>query len=265
MTAREQTLYEVRGGAAWITLNRPEARNALSGTLVRELCAHFGAAGADERVRCIVLTGAGAAFCSGMDLKSPPGQATAGERPLPFEALLRAIRESRKPVVAAVNGAAFAGGLGLVGASDIVVTAKEAVFSFSEVRLGLIPALVSVVCVPKLGPHHAMRLFLTGERFDGDAAVGYGLAHRAVPAARLPAAVAEEVEAILLGGPNAVIACKELVRAMPGGSPREDFERMAQWSERMFRSAEGREGMAAFREKRRPRWAGGEGAGPAAT
>ena len=265
MIARAQTLYEVRGGAAWITLNRPEARNALSGTLVRELCEHLRAAGAEERVRCIVLTGAGSAFCSGMDLKSPPGQATAGERPVPFDVVLRSIRESRKPVIAAVNGAAFAGGLGLVGASDVVVTAKEAVFSFSEVRLGLIPALVSVVCVPKLGPHHAMRLFLTGERFDGDAAVGYGLAHRAVPAPQLPAAVAEEVEAILLGGPNAVIACKELVRAMPGGSPREDFERMAQWSERMFRSAEGREGMAAFREKRKPRWVGGDGAGPAAT
>ena len=265
MIARGQTLYEVRGGAAWITLNRPEARNALSGTLVKELCKHLETAGAEERVRCIVLTGAGAAFCSGMDLKSPPGQATAGERPLPFDAVLRAIRESSKPVIAAVNGAAFAGGLGLVGASDIVVTAKEAVFSFSEVRLGLIPAVVSVVCGPKLGPHHAMRLFLTGERFDGDAAVGYGLAHRAVPAAELPAAVAEEVEAILLGGPNAVRACKELVRAMPGGSPREDFEGMARWSERMFRSVEGREGMAAFREKRRPRWVEGDGAGSAPT
>ena len=265
MIVREQTLYEVRGAAAWITLNRPEARNALSGTLVKELHEHLEAAGADARVRCIVLTGAGTAFCSGMDLKSPPGRAAAGERPVPFDAVLRAIRESGKPVIAGVNGAAFAGGLGLVGASDIVVTAQEAVFSFSEVRLGLIPAVVSVVCVPKLGPHHAMRLFLTGERFDGDAAVGYGLAHRAVPAVQLPAAITEEIEAIRLGGPNAVIACKELVRAMPGGSPREDFERMARWSERTFRSAEGREGMAAFREKRKPRWVEGGGTGPAAT
>ena len=260
MIAREQTLYDVRGGAAWITLNRPEARNALSGTLVKELYEHLDAAGADQRVRCIVLTGAGTAFCSGMDLKSPPGQAAAGERPIPFEAVLHAMREGRKPVIAAVNGAAFAGGLGLVGASDLVVTAKEAVFSFSEVRLGLIPAIISVVCVPKLGAHHAMRLFLTGERFDGDAAVGYGLAHRAVPAQALPAAVGEEIEAIRLGGPDAVIACKELVRAVSGGPSREDFERMAQWSGRMFRSEEGREGMAAFREKRKPRWATGAGA-----
>ena len=258
MKGQEHTLYEVRGAAAWITLNRPQVRNALSGTLVREVHEHLGAAGADERVRCIVVTGAGRAFCSGMDLASPPGQAAPGERPVPFEALLCAMWESSKPVIAAVNGAAFAGGLGLVGASDIVVSAKDAVFSFSEVRLGLIPALISVVCVRKLGAHHAMRLFLTGERFDADAALGYGLVHRTVPAQRLSAAVAEEVEAITLGGPNAVIECKKLVRSRTGESLREEFARMAKWSERMFRSEEGREGIAAFREKRRPAWAGGE-------
>ena len=257
MSSQEHTLYEVRGAAAWITLNRPEKRNALSGTLVREAYEHLGAAGADGRVRCIVITGAGRAFCSGMDLESPPGHVGPGERPVPFDALVRAIRESAKPVIAAVNGPAFAGGLGLVGASDIVVSAKGAVFSFSEVRLGLVPAVISVVCVPKLGAHHAMRLFLTGERFDAEAARRYGLVHRTVPAEALGAAVEEEVEAIALGGPKAVSECKQLVRAQTGGSRLEDFARMAKWSERMFRSEEGREGMAAFLEKRKPRWVEG--------
>ncbi len=255
MSTREHTLYEVRGAAAWITLNRPEKRNALSGTLVREAFEHLGTAGTDDAVRCIVVTGAGRAFCSGMDLESPPGHVAPGERPVAFDALLRAIQESPKPVIAAVNGPAFAGGLGLVGASDIVVSARSAVFSFSEVRLGLIPAIISVVCVPRMGAHHAMRLFLTGERFDAGAALRYGLVHRTVPGEALEAAVAEEVAAIALGGPNAVAECKKLVRNRIGGAQEEeDFARMAEWSERMFRSEEGREGMAAFLEKRKPRW-----------
>ena len=257
MSSQEHTLYDLRGIAAWITLNRPERRNALSGTLVREAFEHLGAAGADERVRCIVLTGAGRAFCSGMDLKSPPGHAAPEGRPVSFDALLRAIRESAKPVVAAVNGPAFAGGLGLVGASDIVVSAQSALFSFSEVRLGLIPAIISVVCVPKLGAHHAMRLFLSGERFDAEAALHYGLVHRVVPSDELHTAVEEEIDAIARGGPKAVIECKKLVRALTGGLRQEDFARMAEWSERMFRSEEGREGMAAFLEKREPRWVDG--------
>ena len=257
MSSQEHTIYEVRGVSAWITLNRPETRNALSGTLVREAFEHLGAAGADDRVRCIVLTGVGRAFCSGMDLKSPPGHVAPGERPVPFDALLRAIRECAKPVIAAVNGPAFAGGLGLVGASDIVVCAQSARFSFSEVRLGLVPAIISVVCIPKLGAHHAMRLFVTGERFDAEAALRYGLVHRMVPSDELHAAVEEEIDAIARGGPKAVTECKKLVQAQTGGPRQEDFARMAEWSERMFRSEEGLEGMAAFLEKREPRWVDG--------
>ena len=257
MSSQEHTLYEVRGVAAWITLNRPEKRNALSGTLVREAFEHLASAGADEQVRCIVLTGAGRAFCSGMDLESPPGHVAPGERPVPFDALVRAIQESAKPVIAAVNGPAFAGGLGLVGASDIVVSAESAVFSFSEVRLGLIPAVISAVCIPKIGVHHAMRLILTGERFDAVGAMQYGLVHRTVPADELESTVAREVETIALGGPQAVIECKKLVRSQIGGPREEDFARLAEWSERMFRSEEGREGMAAFLEKRKPRWVEG--------
>jgi len=122
---------------------------------------------------------------------------------VPYADVLIAIQESPKPVIAAVNGAAFAGGLGLIGAADIVVVVDDIQCSFSEVRIGVIPAVISVVCLPKLGPHHGMKLFLTGERFSGRDAVSMGLAHRAVPKEDLVKAVEEEVGMINLGGPIA--------------------------------------------------------------
>ena len=248
------TLYEIKSGAAWITLNRPQNRNALSAELVTELYDHLSTANADEKVRSIVITGCEPAFCAGADLKSPPGQSIEGGRAVPYADVLRAILNSEKPVIAAVNGAAFAGGLGLIGASDIVIAADDATFSFSEVRIGVIPAVISVVCLPKLGTHHGMRLILTGERFSGVQAVDYGLVHRAVPKADLVAAVQHEIDAINLGGPNAVVECKKLVRRIPQLSIEEGFTEAAQWSVRMFKSEEGGEGIAAFREKRKPAW-----------
>ena len=258
MAGTKATLYEVSKGAAWITLNRPDNRNALSAALVNELFDHLQDALGDEAVRSIVVTGADPAFCAGADLKNPPGQATDGQRAVPYTEVLNAILESPKPVIAAVNGAAFAGGLGLVGAADIVLMAEEAQCSFSEVRIGVIPAVISVVCLRKLGVHHGMKLFLTGERFSGAQAVAMGLAHRAVPRAQLTAAVQEEVELINLGGPIAVTECKKLVRQVPELSIQEGFDVTGEWSGRMFRSAEAAEGMAAFREKRKPAWTAGD-------
>ncbi|MBT6273883.1 MAG: enoyl-CoA hydratase [Chromatiales bacterium] len=252
MTSTSNTLYVLRDGAAWITLNRPEARNALSAELVNELYDHIAQANADDAVRCIVLTGAGKGFCAGADLKNPPSQAGLAGRSFPE--VLTSLWESRKPVIAAVNGAAFAGGLGLVGASDIIVCAEEALFSFSEVRIGVIPAVIAVVCLRKLGPHHGMRLFLSGERFTGDAAVRYGLAHRAVPKSQLEEAVAEEIAAIKLGGPNAIAECKRMVRTLEGLNLADGFAATQDWSRQMFASEEGQEGMRAFREKRPAAW-----------
>tara|TARA_X000000950_G_scaffold289329_1_gene412005 strand:+ start:11207 stop:11986 length:780 start_codon:yes stop_codon:yes gene_type:complete len=259
MAATEATLYEIDQGAAWITLNRPENRNALSAVLVTELYDHLQAANADDAVRCIVITGNGPAFCAGADLKSPPGQLSEGSsRAVPYADVLTAILESPKPVIAAINGAAFAGGLGLVGASDIVIAREDVQFSFSEVRIGVIPAIISVVCLPKLGTHHGMKLFLTGERFSGTQAVAMGFAHRAVAEDQLRAAVQEEVDMINLGGPIAVQECKKLVRRVPELTTAEGFKETAEWSARMFRSAEGAEGMASFREKRKPSWVVGK-------
>ncbi len=254
MPSTEQTLYEVRQGAAWIRLNRPEKRNALSAMLITETFDHLAAANADDAARCIVITGNGPGFCSGADLKDDRGLPRGHDQAIEYPELLAAIQDSPKPVIAAVNGPAFAGGLGMVGAADIAVTVEDAQFSFSEVRIGVIPAIISVVCLPKLGTHHGMKLFLTGERFDGRQAVEMGLVHRAVPADRLHDAVQEEIDMICLGGPIAVIECKKLVREVSRLSRQEGFDLTAPWSARMFASDEATEGMAAFREKRPPAW-----------
>jgi len=254
MANTESTLYEVRDGAAWITLNRPEKRNALSAGLVNELYEHLEVAEADDAARCIVITGNGTAFCSGADLKSPPGSIVDGKQAVAYPEVLTRIMNNRKPVIAAINGAAFAGGLGLVSAADITITVEDAKFSFSEVHIGVIPAMISVVCLRKLGTHNGMRLFLTGERFTGKEAVVYGMAHKAVPADQLMAAVQEEIEALKRGGPNALAESKKLVQTVPDLSIEEGFKVTAEWSYRMFTSEEGGEGMTAFREKRKPNW-----------
>ena len=253
MASTEETLYDVRNGGAWITLNRPEKRNALSPTLIAETYEHILAANEDDGVRCIVITGAPPAFCAGADLKAKRGQETGG-RDVPYPQLLTQIQDNPKPVIAAVNGAAFAGGLGLVGAVDISVTVDDVKFSFSEVRIGVIPAVISVVCLPKLGTHQGMKLMLTGERFNAEQAVEMGFIHRAVPADQLEAAVQEEIDMIRLGGPIAVAEAKKLVRRVPLLSREDAFAETAPWSASLFASEEGAEGMASFREKRKPKW-----------
>lgn len=249
------TRYDVHGRAAWITLAEPERRNALSGPMVAELAGHLAAAMDDPAVRAVVLTGTGPAFCAGADLKGGGGGAIGGGAENPFVAILRTIWDGPKPVIVAANGHAFGGGLGLVAAADIAIAADGAMFSFSEVRIGVIPAMISVVVLPKIGPHHAMRLFLTGERFDASRARDYGLLHRVVPGDRLMTAVQEEVDAIAQGGPIAVREAKRLVRTVPKMPMDEAFA----WTEariaELFASPEAAEGMAAFAQKRKPSWA----------
>lgn len=256
--SQNSALYEIKNQAAWITLNRPDNRNALSSELVNDLYQYLNTALDDDDVRVIVITGNGPAFCAGADLKSPPGSSiSGGGKAVPYASVLKLMLDAEKPIIAAVNGAAFGGGVGLVAAVDIVITSNAAQFSFSEVRLGVIPAVISVVVLPKLGRHQANKLFLTGERFDGDAAVQYGLAHKSVAAEELNKAVLEEVAAICLGGPKAIAACKNLIREVPRMEVDAAFQRTSEWSVEMFESDEGTEGMAAFREKRKPNWVKG--------
>jgi len=249
------TRYEKRGRAAWITLDAPQSRNALSAELIAELGAHLRTAIDDEAVRVIVLTGNGPAFCAGADLKGG-GSAVApgGGQRNPFVDVLELIWDGPKPVIAAVNGHAFGGGVGLVAAADIAVAVDSAKFAFSEVRVGVIPAMISVVVLPKLGVHHGMRLFLTGETFDATRALGYGLLHRVVPAADLTRAVQEEADAIALGGPNAVREAKRLVRTIARLPMADGFAYAQEKIAELFASPEAAEGMSAFAAKRKPGW-----------
>ncbi len=246
--------YAVRGRAAWIRLDRPESRNALSAELLAELSHHLDTAMDDPGVRAVVLTGTGSAFCAGADLKSRGAGIARGTGESDFVAILERMREGPKPVICAVNGHAFGGGIGLVAAADIAIAVRGAKFAFSEVRVGVIPAIISVVVLPKLGEHHAMRLFLTGERFTADEALGYGLVHRVVDDGELAAAVESEVEAIAQGAPNAVAAAKQLVREIPRLAPDEAFAVAAERIAKLFVSPEAAEGMAAFAQKRPPSW-----------
>ena len=251
---------EVSSSVATITLDSPYNRNALSAQLTSELETHVRAALADDQVRVVVLTGTGPVFCSGADLteqreRNASGQSSGvvGMGGLP--AILTAIWESPKPVIGRINGAARAGGLGLVAACDITVAIDTATFGFSEVRLGVIPAVISVVCLPKLGASRCMELFLTGEPFTSAQAEAWGLVNRAVSAADLDASVAAYVTNLLKGSPRALAGAKDLVRRVPGMSLGEGFTWASAESARYFASEEALEGMIAFAEKRPPRWA----------
>jgi len=251
----EASEYEIRDRAAWIRMDCPENRNALSTTLLGELSRHLQAAMDDPDVRVIVLTGSDGVFCAGADLKSRGSGIADGASDNAFVAILRQMREGPKPVICAVNGHAFGGGIGLIAAADIAIAVHGAKFAFSEVRLGVIPAIISVVVLPKLGEHQAMRLFLTGERFSATDALGYGLLHRVVEEDDLESAVQAEIDAIAKGAPSAVAAAKRLVREIPQLSPDDAYASAAEKIAELFASPEAAEGMAAFAQKRPPNWA----------
>jgi methylglutaconyl-CoA hydratase len=255
MSTEEAVQYEVRGRAAWITLASPATRNALSAPLIEALGAGLDRAIADAAVRVVVLIGTGPVFCAGADLKGGGAVPQGGGGRNPFVAILKRMWDGPKPVVVAANGNAFGGGVGLIAAGDVAVAVEGATFAFSEVRVGVIPAMISVVVLPKLGVHHAMRLFLTGKRFDAQEALAYGLVHRVVTAAALTGAVEEEIDAIAQGGPIAVAEAKRLVRTV-SRLPMDDAFAYAETKiAELFASAEAAEGMAAFAQRRKPAWA----------
>jgi methylglutaconyl-CoA hydratase len=172
-----------------------------------------------------------------------------------FPAILERIWSSPTPVVARVAGPARAGGVGLVAACDIAVAAEDATFAFSEVRIGVVPAVISVTVLPRLLPRAAHELFLTGETFDGPRAVRIGLVNSAVPAGDLDAEVARYAEMLRLGAPGALAATKEMLRRERPAALGAQFAELQQLSARLFAAEEGQEGMRAFAEKRPPAWA----------
>lgn len=248
----------VGDGVATITLDSPHNGNALSKQLTEELWAHLQGALGDEAVRTIVLTGTGTVFCSGADLKEQRAANEAGGGglgPVGVPQILMAMWESPKPIIGRINGPARAGGLGLVAACDISVAVETATFALSEVRIGVIPAVISVVLLPKLGVAKAMELFITGEPFSATDAVAFGITNAAVPEGDLDAAVDGYLGMLRKGAPGAIAGAKQLVRDVPGMPMAEAFERMAELSASYFASDEAKEGMIAFAEKRPPTWA----------
>ncbi len=241
-------------GIATITLDSQHNRNALSAQLMAELTDRLRAAQADDAVRLIVLTHDGRVFCSGMDLSEARGGSAAGMGVNAFPAVLQSIWDSPKPVVARVAGPARAGGVGLIGACDIAVAARAATFAFTEVRIGVVPAVISITVLPRLLPRAAHELFLTGEVFDGTRAAAVGLVNSAVDAADLDAEVSRYVDMLVLGAPGALAATKQMLRRVRPASMSEDFAAMLSLSAEHFAGDEGQEGIAAFTEKRQPSW-----------
>ena len=246
-------------GVLTITLNDEERRNALSAELVDGLLAAFADADADPSVRVVVLTNAGRVFCAGANLAERSNGGPAAIRDP--SALFGHIRRSPKPYVGRIAGHCVAGGMGLAAALDVSVAVDDALFGFTEVRVGVAPAVISVVCLPKLREADARAAFLRGGRFPATEAARMGLINAAVPAADLDAEVDAVVQDLLLGGPQALAAAKELLRTVPGMPEDDAFAWAGELSARLFAGDEGREGMAAYLEKRRPSWAPAADAG----
>jgi methylglutaconyl-CoA hydratase len=248
-------------GVATVTLDSPHNRNALSSALIAELLDALNAALSDDAVRVIVLTHTGPVFCSGADLKETALTVASGQPPITrVGEVLETIWESPKPVVARLAGPARAGGLGLVAAADIAVCTTDTTFAFSEVRLGLIPAVISATVLPRLTSRAAAELFLTGSTFDGTRAAEAGLVTAAVPPSALDAAVDGYVSSLVRGAPGALAGAKRLLRRRPADTFREEVASLTELSLTYFGSAEGVEGVLSFQQKRDPNWVPG-GAG----
>lgn len=260
MTAFTTLELQIDGAVARIWLNRPELRNAFDDVVIRELGEAFAQASAAMQVRAIVLGARGPAFCAGANLNwmrraadfthEQNLQDAAG-----LAAMLRAINESPKPVVARVQGDVYAGGMGLVAACDIAVTVDSAWYCLSEVKIGLIPATISPYVIRAMGPRAAQRYFLTAERFTAAEAHRVGLVHEVVAADGLDAKVEQIVKALTGASPAAVGACKQLLRDVTG---REIDDALVAHTVKGIAdirvSPEGREGVQAFLQKRKPGW-----------
>jgi methylglutaconyl-CoA hydratase len=248
-----------QGDVVRVALDRPDVRNALSSALLAELTAAFESAAADASVRCVVLAGEGRDFCAGADLNDMKSLGAAGPEENRADArrlgaAFRAIHSFPRPVVGRIQGNVFGGGNGLVAACDVAVVARGARFAFSEVRLGIVPAVISPYVVRRIGAGNARRLFLTGERFDAERAVAMGLASEVVEPDELDAAVDRLVADVLLGSPDAQRRIKRLLEAVEVGSLEDACALTPDHIADARASEEGQEGLRAYLEKRRPRW-----------
>jgi methylglutaconyl-CoA hydratase len=249
---------KVERGVMTATLVDHESRNALGAALVQGLRDALAAANRDPAVRALVVTNEGSTFCAGANLKERAG--ASGRGPAAgglggFEALLHEIQTSPTPVVGRIAGHVMGGGNGLAAALDVAVAADDVKFGFTEVRLGVAPAIISVVCLPKMRRGEALEAFLRGNRFSAARAAELGLISRAVPAGELDAAVGEVLDDLRKGGPRALGFAKRLVYEVPAMAAKDALPWAAALSAELFAGEEAREGMAAFLGRRPPAWA----------
>lgn len=247
-------------GVATVSLNRPDIHNAFDDRLITDLTAALRRLADDDAVRIVVLTGSGESFSAGGDLNWMRRMAQYSDTEnfadaMALAELLRTLNELAKPTVARVNGAAFAGGLGLICCCDIAVAATEATFSISEARLGLVPATISPYVVDAIGARAARRYFLAAERFTAAEAARIGLVHEVVPRAGLDLAVEKIVAALLEAGAGAQARSKRLIAEVQDRPITEALMALTARAIAEARaSAEAREGLAAFFAKRKPVW-----------
>ncbi|MDP6978878.1 MAG: enoyl-CoA hydratase-related protein [Myxococcota bacterium] len=250
-----------KGGVMTVTLCDTENRNALGGRLVGGIQEALASANADPDVRVVVLTNEGNTFCAGANLKEQSAANKAnkegkggGKAMGRFDTLLAEIQASPTPVIGKIKGHVVGGGNGLAASLDISIAVEEAKFGFTEVRLGVAPAIISVVCLPKLRPGDAMELFLRGNRITSTRAAELGLINRAVPADQIDTEVDEVIADLSKGGPNALGFCKRLVYEVPAMEQKEAFEWASRLSGELFKGEEAAEGMKAFIQKRKAAW-----------
>jgi len=261
MSDYQSIVTEVDGGVGILTLNKAQRHNAFDEQLIAEITAGLRALDADPEVRAVVLSSTGKSFCAGADLNWMRAAANYSEEENLRDAnrlaeLLSTLNELSKPTIARVQGPAYGGGVGLIAACDIAVGTYDAVFSLSEVKLGIIPAVISPYVLAAIGERYSRRYMLTAERFSAAEAYRIGLLHEIVPGdEQLDEAIGEIVDSLLVNGPSAQGECKALIRVVAGQPI--DEQTIAETAQRITRvraSPEGQEGLAAFLEKRRPHW-----------
>jgi enoyl-CoA hydratase len=247
--------YSVEGPVARLTLDSPDNRNALSKALVSQLRQGLCDASDDSAVRAVVLGHTGGTFCAGADLSEASGgdaAETVAHNARELTSVLRSILEMPQPVIGAIDGHVRAGGLGLVGACDIVVAGRGSTFALTEARIGVAPSIISLTLLPKMSARAAGRYFVTGERFGADVAAEIGLVTVAVD--DVNAAVAELTAEIAKGSPQGLAASKRLTTAPILNAFDEQAEALTRQSAELFASDEAREGMLSFLQKRPPNW-----------
>ncbi len=251
--------FEVRDKVARITLNRPEVRNAFNSEMISEISALFAEINTRDDIRVVVMTGEGKAYCAGADLKWMGDVLNYSyeenlEDSRNLAGMFYNINNCPFPTIARVNGAAIGGGCGLVAVCDIVIASDKALFSLSEVKIGLVPACISPYVIRRMGDRYSREYFLTGERIGVEKALAAGLVNEAVSEGELDAAVERRVKQLLSSGPKALAWCKQLLQNVPSMPEKEAGEYTAEVIAKLRMGDEGQEGMKAFFEKRKPNW-----------